>query len=174
VASDVVDPPLARHVERIDAYVRGIGLQPVPPSDRELRRELASFLMERTPGILPRWIREIGPTLGIAERDWAGVVADQTAATIRWARHVADPADIETYLFLRSHTRHGFIAQFPASRFIASQMRLAQLLDAALQDAHRDDPHRYARLAALLVQETQLRVLHITDFFVVGREDLLL
>jgi PAS domain S-box-containing protein len=174
VASDVVDPPLARHVERIDAYVRGIGLQPVPPSEGEVRRELAAFVMERTPGILPRWIREIGPTLGIAERDWPGVVADQTAATARWARHIADPADIETYLFLRSHTRHGFIARFPASRFIASQMRLAQLLDAALRDVHRADPDRYARLAALLAQETQLRVLHITDFFVEGREDLLL
>jgi PAS domain-containing protein len=174
VASDVVDPPLARHVERIDAYVRGIGLQSVPPSERELRRELAAFIMERTPGILPRWIREIGPPLDIAERDWPGVVADQTAATARWARHIADPTDVETYVFLRSHTRHGFIAQFPASRFIASQMRLAQFLESALREAYADDAERCARLGALLVQETRLRVLHITDFFVEGREDLLL
>ena len=53
-------------------------------------------------------------------------------------------------------------------------MRFAQLLDAELRDVHRDDPARYAPLAALLVQETQLRVLHVTDFFVEGREDLLL
>mgnify|MGYP003694715211 CR=1 FL=1 len=68
--------------------------------------------------------REDRPALDIAERDWPGIVADQTAATARWARHIADPTDVETYVFLRSHTRHGFIAQFPASRFIASQMRL--------------------------------------------------
>src|SRR5262245_39729508 len=103
--------------------------------------------MERTPGILPRWIREIGPTLGRAEREGPGVGADQTAATMRWVRHIADPTDVETYLFLRSHARHGFIAQFPASRFIASQMRLAQLLEFALREAYRDDPERSARLA---------------------------
>jgi PAS domain S-box-containing protein len=174
VASDAVDPALTRHVERIDAYARGIGLQQVAPDDRGLRQALADFMLARMPEILPGWIREIGPTLGIPEADWPGIVADQTAATARWARHIADPGDVETYVFLRSHTRHGFIAQFPASRFIASQMRLAQLLDDALRTAAPDDPTRHARLRALLVEETHLRVLHITDFFVEGREELLL
>jgi PAS domain S-box-containing protein len=174
VASDVVDPALTRHVERIDAYFRGIGLQQIAPAERELRRELAEFVIERMDTVLPRWMREIGPTLGIAEQEWPGIVADQMAAGRRWARHIADPADIDTYVFLRRHTRHGFIAQFPASRFIAAQMRLAQLLDEELRRAFGHDAGRYARLAALLVQEMQLRVLHITDFFVEGREDLLL
>ncbi len=174
MASDVVDSALARHVERIDAYFRGIGLQPIGPEERALRGEFAEFVIARTPGILPRWMREIGPTLGVAERDWPGIIADQTAAVTRWARHVADPDDVETYRFLRHHTRHGFIAQFPASRFVASQMRLAQLLDDELARAYAHDRARYARLATLLVQEVQLRVLHITDFFVEGREELLL
>jgi PAS domain S-box-containing protein len=169
-----VDPALTRHVERIDAYFRGIGLQQIARAERELRRQLAGFVVDRMGTVLPRWMREIGPTLGIAEQEWPGIVADQTAAAARWARNIADPDDVETYLFLRSHTRHGFIAQFPASRFIASQMRLAQLLDEELRRTHGRDPGTYARLAALLVQEMQLRVLHITDFFVEGREDLLL
>ena len=174
MASNAVEPALARHVERIDAYVRGIGLKQEGPDDRGLRRALADFILARTPGILPGWIGEIGPTLGVPEPDWPGIVADQMAATARWARHIADPTDLETYLFLRSHTRHGFIAQFPASRFIASQMCLAQLLDAKLRSDCANDAAGYARLAALLVQETQIRVLHITDFFVEGREELLL
>jgi len=174
VPSDAVDSALARHVATIDAYARGIGLQQVAPEERALRAELATFLLERTPGILPGWIRDIGPALDIPERDWPGLIADQEAASARWARHIANPCDTETYLFLRSHSRHGIIAQFPASRFIASQMRLVQMLDEELRRTHAGDPARYARLAALLVEELQVRVLHITDFFVEGREELLL
>jgi PAS domain S-box-containing protein len=174
VAPKAVDSTLLRHIDRINAYVRGIGLQQIAATEAELRRELAAFLVDATPRVLPRWIAEIGPTLGIAETDWPSVVADQRAAVDRWARQVANPQDVETYVVLRSHARHGFIAQFPASRFIASQMRLAQLLDAELRRTHADDPPRAARLAALLAEEMQVRVLHITDFFVEGREELLL
>jgi PAS domain S-box-containing protein len=174
VSRDAVDPSLVRHVERIEAYVRGSGLQRVSHEAAGLRRELAQFVLERTPGILPHWMREIGPAFALPEADWPSIIDDQMAATTRWARHIADPSDLETYVFLRRHTRHGFIGQFPASRFIASQMRLAQLLDAELRRLHVDDAERYARLATLLVQEIQVRVLHITDFFVEGREQLLL
>ena len=174
MASDVVDPALARHVANIEAYARGIGLQQIAPAERAIRRELADFMLARTPGILLRWIREIGPALAIAEHEWPGIVGDQEAAVARWARHIADPSDVETYLFLRSHARHGIIAQFPASRFIASQMRMVQLLDDELRRTYANDPPRYARLAALLLEELHVRVLHITDFFVEGREEVLL
>jgi len=173
VASDVVDPALARHVACIDAYTRGIGLQQIAPDERALRRELADFVLARTPAILPGWIRDIGPALAIPESDWPGLLADQEAAVARWARHIADPADVDTYLFLRSHARHGIIAQFPASRFIASQMRLVQLLTDELRRVHAHDLPRYGRLAALLLEELHVRVLHITDFFVEGREAVL-
>ena len=171
---DAVDPSLVRHVERIEAYVRGTGLQRAPDDERALRRELADFMHAHTPGILGDWMREIGPALGVPEEDWPGIIADQTVAVGRWARHVANPRDLETYVFLRRHTRHGFIGQFPASRFIAAQMRFAQLLEAALRHAYAGDPSRRDRLATLLAQELQVRVLHITDFFVEGRERLLL
>jgi PAS domain S-box-containing protein len=174
VPSEAVDPALARHVERIDAYVRDTSLRRTLEEDQDTRRELAAFMLERTPGILPRWIRDVGPALGIPEQDWPGILADQLASVTRWARHIADPHDLETYLFLRRHSRHGFIAQFPASRFIVAQMRLVQLLDAAIREVHAADPTRAGRLAALLARELQVRVLHITDFFVEGREELLL
>ena len=173
MASPVVDPTLARHVASIDAYTRGIGLQQVPADEQVLRRELAAFVVARTPGILPGWIAEIGPALAIPEHDWPGLVADQEAAVARWARHIADPTDVETYLFLRSHARHGIIGQYPASRFIAAQMRLVQLLTDALREAYAHDLPRFARLAALLLEELHVRVLHITDFFVEGREEVL-
>jgi PAS domain S-box-containing protein len=174
VASDAPDAGLARHVARIEAYIRGTGLERVSTGDQELRRELAEFMLGRTPGILPRWIRDIGHTFGIPEYDWPRVVADQTAALGRWAQHVADPADLDTYRFLHTHTRHGFIAQFPASRFIVAQMRLTQLLDAELEREYAPDPAHGSRLRMLLAQAFQERILHITDFFVEGREEVLL
>jgi len=172
VAVDAADPSLVRHVERIEAYVRGTGLLQIPAEEVDLRRELADLIVARTAVLLPGWMREIGPALGIAERDWSNIIADQMAAIARWARHVADPRDLETYLFLRSHARRGFIAQFPASRFIAAQMRLAQLLEADIRRTH--EGARAERLTTLLWQELHIRVLHITDFFVDGREELLL
>jgi len=174
VALDAADASLVRHVERIEAYVRGTGLLQIAPEEVALRRALADFVMERTPPLLPGWMREIGPALGIPERDWTAIIADQMAATSRWTRHIADPHDIETYLFLRSHARRGFIAQFPASRFIAAQMRLAQLLEGEIRRIHAADPAHAERLTTLLWQELRIRVLHITDFFVDGREELLL
>jgi len=173
VPLDAVDPVLARHVATIDRYTRGIGLQQVPPEERPLRRELADFMLERTPPLLPGWIRDIGPALALAEAEWPGIVADQEAASARWARHIADPSNVETYRFLRAHSRHGIIAQFPASRFLAAQMRLVQLLTTELERTYARDPLHGARLVALLVEELQVRVLHITDFFVEGREELL-
>ena len=87
---------LARHVATIDRYTRGIGLQQVPPEERALRRELAELMLARTPALLPGWIRDIGPALALAEAEWPGIVADQEAAVGRWARHIADPSDVET------------------------------------------------------------------------------
>src|SRR5262245_9489636 len=131
-------------------------------------------MLTRAPEILARWIADIGPILGIPEDDWPGIVADQHAAVMRWAAHIANPEDLETYVFLRRHAARGFIAQFPASRFITAQMRFAQLVGHALRDTLVDDAVRYGRLATLLFQELAIRILHITDFFVEGREQLLL
>jgi PAS domain S-box-containing protein len=174
VSAGPTDPSLASHLERITAYAQGTGLVD-PAVDRpDLRRALASFITARSPILLDAWIRDVGTTLAIPERDWPGIKADQEAALVRWARHIANPANLETYLFLRSHTRRGFIAQFPASRFLAAQMRFMQRLRADLAEQYAGDPERGAELARLLEQEFNVRILHITDFFVEGREELLL
>src|SRR5262249_57968980 len=48
-----------------------------------------------------------------------------------------------------------------------------QLLVDDLQRSYADDPARAEVLRRLLVQEFQERIMHITDFFVQGREELL-
>jgi PAS domain S-box-containing protein len=174
VATGPLDPSLARHLERITAYMRGSGLQYHPPDRTELRRTLADFMEARTPALLEPWLRDIGGTLGIPEDDWPRIKTDQAAAVGRWARHIADPEDIETYVQLSRHTRRGFIAQFPASRFLAAQMRFTQLLAEELRREYAHDPAQVERLLRLLAQEFQERVLHITDFFVEAREQELL
>jgi PAS domain S-box-containing protein len=167
------DPSLAAHLERITAYTGGTGLLDSRVDRPDLRRGLAAFITARAPALLDRWVADLGRGFGLPERDWPSVKADQEAALMRWARHVADPENLETYLFLRSHTRRGFIAQFPASRFLASQMRFVQLLAEDLQREYANDAHRARALTALLEQEFALRILHITDFFVEAREDML-
>jgi PAS domain S-box-containing protein len=161
---------LARHLERITAYLRGSGLQHVPPERRDLRRALGTFMEARAPALVERWLRDIGPALGIPPRDWPEIKLDQAAAVTRWAHHIADPGNIETYLFLAGHTRRGFIAQFPASRFLAAQMRFTEILADELRRDHTHDPARAEQLVGLLAQEFNERILHITDFFVEARE----
>ncbi len=154
--------------------MRGTGLRRVPVADRTLRAELAGFIVERTALLVEPWLREIGAPLAIPAADWPGIVADQAAALGRWAQHIADPDDIDTYRFLNQHTRRGFISKFPASRFLAAQMRLVQLLGDELRRRYASDPRHADALLRLLEQEFQERVLHVTDFFVEAREQELL
>jgi PAS domain S-box-containing protein len=171
VSQDSLDAAAARHLERITGYLRASGLRQIPTEEADLRRELAAFIERRTPGLLEPWLRDVGPALGIPENDWPGIKVDQAAAVGRWARHVADPSDIETYVYLSRHTRRGFIARFPASRFLAGQMRFTQLLVEDLRREYAREPARGDRLRQLLSQEFQERVLHVTDFFVQAREE---
>jgi PAS domain S-box-containing protein len=150
------------------------GLEVVPPDERELRRTLADAMLRYTPALLERWLRDIAPPLGIPQPDWERIRVDQQAAMARWARHIADPSDVETYVYLNQHARRGFIARFPASRFLAAQMRLVHLLAEELHREFGRDGERGVLLLRLLAQEFQRRILHITDFFVQAREEELL
>jgi PAS domain S-box-containing protein len=165
------DPELARQLARISGYLRLSGLQPIPPERGDLRRELADFMQRRTPALTKPWLRDIGPALGIPESDWPEIMENQAAAVGRWARHIVDPADVETYVMLGRHSRTGFISRFPASRFLSSQMRFTQLLAEDLRREFAHDPERGAALRQLLHQEFRERALHITDFFVKAQED---
>jgi PAS domain S-box-containing protein len=165
-------PALITDLTRIRAYAEGMRLVDPNGADPELRKALAEFLRSRGPAVIAAWVPQVGQTLAIPEEEWRRIQADQVPALERWADHIADPTDIETFEYLRRHTRRGFIAQFPASRFLSSQMRLVRML----AEAMRTDPggELGARLARLLAQEFEVRILHITDFFVEGREELLL
>src|SRR6185369_2481926 len=89
----------------------------------------------------------------------------------RWVRHIADPEDADTYVYLRSHARRGFISKFPASRFLSGQIKVFQLMGNAIRRRYADDQPRRKELLALLAQEFEERILHITDFFVEAREE---
>jgi PAS domain S-box-containing protein len=165
------DPELARQLARISGYLRSSGLQPIPPDRRGLRSELAEFITRRTPALLEAWLRAVGPALELPESDWPAIMQNQAGAIGRWARHIADPVDIETYVMLGRHARTGFISRYPASRFLAAQMRFTQLLAEDLRREFAHDAARGAELRQLLHQEFRERALHITDFFVKARED---
>jgi len=151
--------------------MRESGLLRAPDDRRDLRRELAAFIEKRTPAVLDSWMPEVGRALGIKEQDWPQLKADQAAAIARWARHIADPEDIETYQLLREHARRGFISHFPASRLLVAQMRFIQHLQDGLRAEYAADPVHAHELSELLAQEFRARVLHITDFFVEAREE---
>lgn len=167
----VGEVPLEQDLEQIESYMRGCDLLAFPRVPSALRFELSAFLEARLTDAVETWVQVIGPGLAIAASDWADLRASMRIAMERWIRHIADPADIDTYRYLRRHTRHSFIAHFPASRFLSGQMKIRQILADTVRQAYADFPERRDALLALLQQEFQERLLHISDFFVEARSE---
>jgi PAS domain S-box-containing protein len=165
------DEALTEHLRRIEAYMRGCALLRFPRRRSPLRDELATALTEVLPDVVRTWVAHIGRAFVIPEPQWLGLSADIDEALRRWIDHIRDPENVETYVFLRSHARRGFISKFPASRFLSGQIKVFQLMGDALRARFAGDRPRRAELLALFNQECEERVFHITDFFVEAREE---
>ncbi|HVN84649.1 MAG TPA: ATP-binding protein [Candidatus Binatia bacterium] len=167
----VYDSSLEAHLRRIEGYMRGCKLLMFPRERGPLRDELAAFILEMAPAALNEWVELIGDAFNIPEWEWHGIRDGMNEALHRWAKHIANPEDIDTYVYLRSHARRGFISQFSSSRFLSGQMKLRHMLADRLREHYAGQPEKAEALSALLQQEFQERLLHITDFFVEGREE---
>ncbi|MBP1686869.1 MAG: hypothetical protein H6Q33_3012 [Deltaproteobacteria bacterium] len=167
----VCDATLEQHLERIEGYMRGCDLLTYPRVASPLRDELCAFLWAELPAALDAWVEVVIPGLRIAASEREGLRDSMRTALERWIRHIADPTDTATYVYLRNHVRRSFIAQFPASRFLSAQMKARHILADRLRAAYRHDADRCDALLALLQQEFQERLLHISDFFVEAREE---
>ena len=153
--------------------MRGCELLRFPREKNPLRTELATFLRERAVEIVNQWITLIAPVFPIPAERVPETTRNMYDALLRWALHIEDPDDIETYSYLHEHARHGFIAHSPASRFLAGQMKVRLLVVERLREAYAKDRKRLVELLTLLDQEFYERLLHITDFFVEAREEAL-
>lgn len=167
----VCDSSLEQHLERIEGYMRGCDLLSAARVSSPLRDELCAFLSAKLPEAVDAWVRVVGPGLEIPPWDWTDLRDSMHTALVRWIRHIQDPGNIETYVYLRSHARRAFISHFPASRFLSGQMKIRQILADHLRAEYRDDREKRDALLALLQQEFQERILHISDFFVEAREE---
>lgn len=167
----VCDASLEQHLDRIESYMRGCALLSDARVPSALRDELCAFLSADAPRAIDAWVDIVIPGLGIADAERAELRASMRAALERWIRHIADPTDTATYVYLRNHVRRSFIAQFPASRFLSAQMKLRQVLADRLGSVCQYGSERRDALLALLQQEFQERILHISDFFVEAREE---
>ena len=163
--------PIDQHLARIEGYMRGCGLLTFPRQKSALRDELVAFLARCAPEVVSVWVREISPAFELHEGQFGEVCSWMLDAIGRWLRHMEDPEDIETYLYLRNHARRGFISHYSASRFLCGQMKLQQIFVEELKQTYADKPQRRDALLALFEQEFLERVLHVTDLVVEGREE---
>ena len=164
---------LAEHLTRIEHYMRGCELLDFPREASVLRAELAAFMRAHATSVVQEWVGLIAPTFPIPTDRVLGVTRDMRAALLRWAQHIEAPHDTQTYEYLREHARQGFVSLFPASRFLASQMKIRLLIVERLRRAYAKDRKKLVALLTLLDQEFSERLLHITDFFVEAREEAL-
>ncbi len=164
---------LTEHLARIEHYMRGCKLLDFPREESALRTELAAFLRDHETAVVQEWAALIAQTFPIAIEQVPEVRNDMGAALRRWAQHIENPDDTQTYEYLRQHARQGFISLFPASRFLASQMKIRLLIVERLREAYAKNRKKLVALLTLLDQEFYERILHITDFFVEAREEAL-
>ena len=171
VLENGADAGLDEHLRRIGSYMQGCGLVVYPAQRSDVRDELAAFLRAQREHAVGEWVRTVGEAFAIPANDRGQLRQWMADAYDRWVQHVADPADVETYVYLRNHARHAFISGFPASRFLSGQMMLQQILADRLWRELETSPEQRNRLVALLRQEFQERLLNISDFFVEAREE---
>ncbi len=167
------EEPLEDHLKRVEHYMRGCELLRFPREKSPLRTELADFIRERAAGVIHEWIAPVAPVFPIPTDHIPETIRNMHDALLRWARHIEDPDDIETYVYLHEHARHGFISHWAPSRFLSGQMRVRLLLVERLRETYAKDRKRLVELLTLLDQEFYERILHITDFFVEAREEAL-
>jgi PAS domain S-box-containing protein len=167
------EEPLEDHLQRVEHYMRGCELLRFPREKSPLRTELATFIRERATDIVNAWMTFAAPTFPIPVERVPETIRNMQDALLRWARHIDDPDDIETYAYLHEHARHGFISHWPPSRFLSGQMKIRLLIVERLREEYAKDRQRLVQLLTLLDQEFYERILHITDFFVEAREEAL-
>ena len=169
----IFEQPLEVHLQRIENYMRGCVLTPRPRQRSPLRTELATFIRAQAAEVVSEWAALIAPVFDIQASMIPEISQNMYDALVRWAQHIEDPSNSETYAYLQQHARHGFISHSPASRFLSGQMKIRLFLVERLQTAYAADRQRLAELVDLLDQEFSERILHITDFFVEAHEEAL-
>lgn len=170
-AASADEDRLLAHLSRVESYMRSCDLLRFPPERSPVRSQLAAALRRVLPAVLVRWCIIIWDAYGIPEHQRQDIHDSMGRAQLRWFRHIEDPKDFETYRYLRDHARGGFISQFPASRFMTSQILIFQLLRDRLLEETAADADRGKDLVALFDQEVQARTLLITDFFVEAKAE---
>jgi PAS domain S-box-containing protein len=167
------EEPLEDHLKRVEHYMRGCELLCFPREKNPLRTELATFIRERAATIIHEWIAPVAPVFPIPPERIPETICNMQESLLRWAGHIEDPNDIDTYIYLHEHARHGFISHWAPSRFLSGQMRIRLLIVERLRETYAKDRKRLVELLTLLDQEFYERLLHITDFFVEAREEAL-
>ena len=96
---------LAEHLTRIEHYMRGCELLDFAREESTLRTELAAFLCDHETVVVQEWVGLIAQTFPIAMEQVPEVRNDMGAALRRWAQHIENPEDTQTYEYLRQHAR---------------------------------------------------------------------
>jgi len=167
------EEPLEDHLIRVERYMRGCELLQFPRQPSSLRTQLATFIRERAAGVVDEWIGLITPVYALLPEQLPEIRQSMYDALLRWAAHIENPHDIETYVYLREHARHGFISHSSPSRFLSGQTKIRLLIVERLRAEYAKDRKQLVDMLNLLDQEFYERVLHITDFFVQAREEAL-
>ena len=149
-----------------DAYGRN-------PESVKVRRDAADFIDHHFDKIVEQWAAATNQIWG-APAPVKGKVSQKRDLTglsnslIRFVRHLRDPKDIETYVYLRRHCQNGMLARANPSQFNAIHIALKQIILNHVQSIHHG--HRMESVRAAIVAAVDERRLMVAQFYIESRE----
>ncbi|MGH7906761.1 MAG: hypothetical protein ACREP6_09050, partial [Candidatus Binataceae bacterium] len=161
-------------IEKFLAQLFGVSYNHDPESF-EARRELARIIERHFDQIVEQWraaIMAIFKSSSPAHRPAhveSPLVEDLSNALIRFAGHLRDPDDIQTYVHLRRHCQEGMLSRFEPSQFNTIHIALKQIvLDCIRANVHSRQHMEIIRNT--VVAAVDERRLMVSQFYIESRE----
>ncbi|HVN29496.1 MAG TPA: ATP-binding protein [Candidatus Binataceae bacterium] len=160
------------HLERINKLLRGL-FGPIysdEPESLQARAEVADIIEQHFDAIVAEWEEAIGAIFGLptVNREAGEASPDLVNALIRFAAHLRDPNDLQTYVHLRKHCQQGMLSRAQPSQFNTIHIALKQIILKHIYASSRG--RKGEALRDIAVASIDERRLMVSWFYIESRE----
>src|SRR6202050_2989741 len=160
------------HLEKINKLLRGL-FGPIysdEPESLQARAEVADIIEQHFDAIVSEWEEAIGAIFGLptVNREPGEASPDLVNALIRFADHLRDPNDLQTYVHLRKHCQQGMLSRAQPSQFNTIHIALKQIILKHIYASARG--RKGEQLRDIAVASIDERRLMVSWFYIESRE----
>jgi PAS domain S-box-containing protein len=160
------------HLEKINKLLRGLfgAIYSDEPESLQARAEVADIIEQHFDAIVSEWEEAIGAIFGLptVNREPGEASPDLVNALIRFADHLRDPNDLQTYVHLRKHCQQGMLSRAQPSQFNTIHIALKQIILKHIYASARG--RKGEQLRDIAVASIDERRLMVSWFYIESRE----